>query len=117
MSLIDPNLLQLIGLGSEGDADIADCRHLRWIFHRLLGFPRTGFRLTRRPSLLTMNFDAPPPGSPAVRAQLTRQAELGSGGRIRFPSGLSVSKTGGFFFGPADSGGQPLLRLMTGRCA
>jgi hypothetical protein len=111
MSLIDPNLLQLVGLGSTGDADIADGRHLRWVFHRLLGFPRTSFRLTRRPSLLAIDFNAPPPGTPPIRSQLTRQVELGSGSRIRFPSGLTVSKTGGFVYGPADSGGQPLLRL------
>src|SRR5262245_29731848 len=111
MSLIDPNLLQLIGLGSTGDPDIADGRHLRWIFHRLLGFPRSGFRLARRPSLLTIDFNMPPPGTPTVRSQLTRKSELGSGTRVRFPSGLTISKDGGFVFGPADSGGQPLLRL------
>ncbi|HYQ03289.1 MAG TPA: hypothetical protein VER96_31660 [Polyangiaceae bacterium] len=111
MSIIDPNLLQLVGLGAQGDADLPDGRHLRWLFHRLLGFPRTGFRLARRPSLLGVNFEAPPPGSPPVRAQLTRQAELGAAARVRFPSGLTVSKAGGFVFGPATSGGQSLLRI------
>ena len=79
VSLIDPNLLQLIGLGSKGDQDLPDGRHLRWIFNRLLGFPRTGFRLTRRPSLLTIDFDAPPQGTPPIRSELTRQLELGRG--------------------------------------
>lgn len=113
MSLIDPNLLQLIGLGSTGDPDVADGRHLRWLFHRTLGFPRTGFKLTRRPSLVKLNFEAPPPGTPPIRSQLTRQTELGTGARMRFASGLTVSKEGGFVFGPAESGGQPLLRLDT----
>lgn len=111
MSLIDPNLLQLIGLGSTGDRDLPDGRHLRWIFHRLLGFPRSGFKLMRRPSLLALDFDAPSQGSPPVNAQLTRQLELGNGARIRFASGLTVSKAGGFVYGPADSGGQLLLKL------
>ena len=111
MSLIDPNLLQLIGLGSTDDRDLPDGRHLRWIFHRLLGFPRTGFRLMRRPSLLTIDFDAPPQGTPPIKAQLTRQLELGTGARTRFASGLTVSKAGGFTDGPADSGGQLLLKL------
>jgi hypothetical protein len=111
VSLIDPNLLQLIGLGSKGDQDLPDGRHLRWIFNRLLGFPRSGFRLTRRPSLLTIDFDAPPQGTPPIRSQLTRQLELGGGARTRFPSGLTVSKAVGFAYGPADSGGSPLLRL------
>ena len=102
MSLIDPNLLQLIGLGSKGDQDLPDGRHLRWVFHRLLGFPRTGFRLTRRRSLLNIDFDAPPQGTPPVKSQLARQLELGTGVRRRFTSGLTVSKVGGFTYGPAE---------------
>ncbi len=111
MSLIDPNLLQLIGLGSKGDQDLPDGRHLRWVFHRLLGFPRTGFRLTRRRSLLNIDFDVPPQGTPPVKSQLARQLELGTGVRRRFTSGLTVSKVGGFTYGPADSGGSLLLKL------
>ena len=111
MSLLDPNLLQLVGLGSSGDLDIPDGRHLRWIFHRLLGFPRSGFRLSRRPSMVAMDFDAPVAGSPPVRAQLTRRLELGTGARVRFPSGLTLSQAGGFAYGPAVSGGEPLLRI------
>jgi hypothetical protein len=111
MSLLDPNLLQLVGLGSSGDLDIPDGRHLRWIFHRLLGFPRSGFRLSRRPSMGAMDFDAPVAGSPPVRAQLTRRLELGTGARVRFPSGLTLSQAGGFAYGPAVSGGEPLLRI------
>ena len=111
MSLLDPNLLQLVGLGSSGDPDLPDGRHLRWIFHRLLGFPRSGFRLSRRPSLVAMDFDAPAAGSPPVRAQLTRRLELGTGARVRFPTGLTVSQAGGFAYGPAVAGGEPLLRI------
>lgn len=111
MSLIDPNLLQLIGLGSQGDHDLADGRHLRWMFHRLLGFPRTGFLLMRRPSLLTSDFNPQQPGMPVVHSVLTRRAELGTGNRFRYTQGLTVSKADGFDFGPPESGGQPLLRI------
>ena len=45
---IDPHLLQLVGLGTEGDPYLRDGRHLRWFFAPALGFPRTGFQLLRR---------------------------------------------------------------------
>lgn len=49
---INPSLLQLAALGIEDDAYLPDGRHLRWSFSPDLGFPRTGFRLVRRPSPL-----------------------------------------------------------------
>jgi len=52
---INPALLQLIGLGTAQDAYLPDGRHLRWFMHRELGFPRSGFRLRRRPGLAPWN--------------------------------------------------------------
>lgn len=101
--MIDPNLLQLIGLGSIDDPDIDDGRHLRWMFHRLLGFPRTGFELRRRPSLVDSDFNPHEPGMPSLYVQPTRQPNLGTGTRIRFSNGLTVSKVDGFTYGPPES--------------
>jgi hypothetical protein len=111
MSLIDADLLQLIGHGSTGDPDLPDGRHLRWIFHRLRGFPRSGFRLRRRPSLLGLDFEKQVPQVVTVHSQLTRRAELGTGQRRRFANGLTVFKAGGFAVGPATAGGEPVLRI------
>ena len=103
MTLIDPNLLQLVGLGSEGDRDIADGRHLRWIFNRALGFPRSGFRLLRRLSLVGADFANLPADAPPIRAEQTDAAHLGAGPQVRFASGLTVGNSGGFGFGPAPA--------------
>ena len=49
--LLDPALLQLIGIGADdSDDQLTRGRHLRWFPNETLGFPRRGFLLFRRPS-------------------------------------------------------------------
>ncbi|HEX6095356.1 MAG TPA: hypothetical protein VF432_03445 [Thermoanaerobaculia bacterium] len=95
MSWIDPNLLQLIGRGTRDDEQVPDGKHLRWFFGRLLGFPRSGFLLRRHPSYATADWD---PADPLIREQFLTSGALGPGVTRRFPSGLTVSKAGGFVY-------------------
>jgi hypothetical protein len=97
MSWIDPNLLQLIGRGTRGDEQVPDGKHLRWFFGRLLGFPRRGFLLRRHASYATANWDATP-ADPLILRQSLHATDLGNGSSRRYPSGLTVSQTGGFVY-------------------
>ena len=87
VSLIDPNLLQLIGLGSKGDQDLPDGRHLRWIFHRLLGFPRTGFRLTQATEPADHRFRRAAAGHAARQVAAHATARARHGGAPAVPIG------------------------------
>ena len=107
---VDPNLLSLVGLGLAADPDVPDGRHLRWFFGRYVGFPRSGFRLSRHKSLVDAAWDAPNP-DPLIHAQPTSQADVGLGLTRRFPSGLTISKAGGFTYQSVASGSPSLLRL------
>jgi len=50
-TIVSPDVLHLIGVGSDGsDPYLRRGRHLRWFPNALLGFPRRGFLLRRRPS-------------------------------------------------------------------
>lgn len=93
MSWIDPNLLQLIGQGTHDDEQVPDGKHLRWFFGRLLGFPRSGFLLSRHPTYAFANWDT---FDPLIRQQSLTSAALGPGASRRYPSGLTVSHAGGF---------------------
>lgn len=104
---VDPNLLSLVGLGLMDDPDVPDGRHLRWFFGRYVGFPRSGFWLTRHPSLANAAWDSPTP-DPLLRTQLTGQAEVGLGLTRRFPSGLTVSKAGGFTYQAVGTSSVPM---------
>jgi hypothetical protein len=106
-SWIDPNLLQLFGLGLQTDALVPDGRHLRWFPGRLLGFPRSGFRLRRRPSYAIGQW---PAADPLIRLQRTSQAELVAGTSRRFPNGITVGHATGFAY-EAVTTGSPLLRV------
>ncbi|MFZ2472640.1 MAG: hypothetical protein WAW52_11960 [Methanothrix sp.] len=95
---IDPNLLQMVGLGTIDDPYMQNGRHLRWFFERLLGFPRTGFHLMRRPC----PFHDPKALRPLLTAmglEKTTENELGTAHGLRsFESGLTISKLDGFTF-------------------
>lgn len=50
-TIISPTILHLVGTGSDGsDPYLRPGRHLRWFPSTILGFPRRGFVLQRRPS-------------------------------------------------------------------
>lgn len=50
-TIISSDMLHLLGTGSDGsDHYLRRGRHLRWFPHPVLGFPRRGFVLRRRPS-------------------------------------------------------------------
>lgn len=50
-TIISSDVLHLLGVGSDGsDHYLRRGRHLRWFPHHVLGFPRRGFVLRRRPS-------------------------------------------------------------------
>lgn len=105
---IDPTVLQLAGLGTTTDPYLHDGRHLRWFFGRMLGFPRSGFRLFRRRS----PFD----NAPDLRrllllmgGQITSRPQLGDGSAMTFASGCGISKANGFRYSTVN--GQELLRV------
>ncbi|HYC91750.1 MAG TPA: hypothetical protein VEO54_21200 [Thermoanaerobaculia bacterium] len=102
---IDPNLLQLVGLGTKDDLYTQDGRHLRWFFGRLLGFPRSGFRLRRTRSPIDPQRWKEIEGAGVGRSQLLSQALVGPFTR-RFPNGLTVSKEGALVYTtvPTDGG-------------
>jgi len=101
---IDPNLLQLVGLGTKDDVYLQDGRHLRWFFGRLLGFPRTGFELQRTPSPITpQRWNEIAAAGDVLRFQELSQAIVGPF-RHRFANGLTVSKEGGLVYQATDSG-------------
>jgi hypothetical protein len=110
---IDPNLLQIVGLGTKDDPYLVDGRHLRWFFGSLLGFPRSGFLLRRRRCTFH-DFSVRPvamlSGLSALwgemgNEQMSHQA-LGTGSGLRFTSGLSVLKAGGFNFQTLPTGNE-----------
>lgn len=101
--IVDPNLLQLVGLGTKGDPYLLDGRHLRWFFGRLLGFPRSGFRLRRRRSARDFDGEA----AKFVRHQHLTQAALAS----PLTPGLRVDKRGGLVFQTAFPSDSPGLRV------
>jgi len=110
---IDPELLQLVGLGTKGDSHIADGRHLRWFFGRWLGFPRSGFRLRRSASPTTpARWKAIYTSGDVGRVQELTQAAIGPV-RRRFATGLTVDKAGGLVFQAAGPASVPYLRLDT----
>lgn len=50
-TLVAPEILQLLAVGADdGDRYLTGGRHLRWLPNPLLGFPRRGFVLRRKPS-------------------------------------------------------------------
>jgi hypothetical protein len=104
--IVDPNLLQLIALGTDGDRYTPDGRHLRWFFERLLGFPRSGFRLRRRPS--ARGFDDPALSNLGIirRQSLTRTGLAGP-----HTPGIAVQKQGGLVYQTAFSADGPALRV------
>jgi hypothetical protein len=104
---VDPNLLSLVGLGLADDPDVPDGRHLRWFFGRYVGFPRSGFRLSRHPSLANAAWDSSPP-DPLLRSQLTGEADVGPGLTRRFESGLTISKAGGFAYEALGTPSAPM---------
>jgi hypothetical protein len=108
---IDPNLLQLIGLGTDGDLYAPDGRHLRWFFGRLLGFPRTGFRLRRSESPLTpARWKTVATTGDVLRSQLLSEAVVGHFFH-RFPNGLTVSKEGGLAYQTIEPGPDAFVRV------
>jgi hypothetical protein len=104
---VDPNLLSLVGLGLVDDPDVPDGRHLRWFSGRYVGFPRSGFRLTRHPSLVDADWDSPTT-DPLPRDQPTGEADIGPGLTRRFPSGLTISKAGGFVYQTVGTPSAPM---------
>ena len=107
---VDPNLLSLVGIGTLGDADLADGRHLRWFMGAPLGFPRSGFRLRRHVSKLLLDWDAAP-ADPLVHSAGLTQSDLGTGPNHRFDSGLTVSKDGWLAYVQTTQGSAPMLRV------
>ncbi|HYG61426.1 MAG TPA: hypothetical protein VEL74_02490, partial [Thermoanaerobaculia bacterium] len=100
--IIDPNLLQLVGLGIQGDPYLLDGRHLRWFFGRMLGFPRSGFRLRRRRN--ARDFEGL---VDFIRRQSLTQAALTQ----PLTLGVRVSKHKGLVFQPAFPNDGPALRV------
>ncbi|WP_336361458.1 hypothetical protein [Haladaptatus sp. ZSTT2] len=107
---VNPTLLQLAALGIEADDYLADGHHLRWTFSSDLGFPRSGFKLVRRPS--------PLPWDPKRRDVRVRRAHmLGSeiaDGEFRDQEGLHATAADGLTPGStqhAISVGTDTVRL------
>jgi hypothetical protein len=107
---VDPNLLTLVGLGTADDKDVPDGRHLRWFFGRYVGFPRSGFVLSRHPSLVGAVWD-PPNINPLIHGQPTDENDVGFGLTRRFASGLTISKVGGFAYRAVALGSPPMMRV------
>lgn len=114
---IDPNLLQIIGLGTSGDPYLVDGRHLRWFSGRVLGFPRSGYRLLRRPSPIDWDPELLQAQgvlrSQGTRRDLIQAADtaqfLADGRRLR--SGLTVRRTGGLIYRQVYPGVDPFLQV------
>src|SRR5690349_24192035 len=100
--IIDPNLLQLVGLGIQGDPYLLDGRHLRWFFGRMLGFPRSGFRLRRRRS--ARDFEGL---IDFIRRQSLTKAALTQ----PLTLGVRVSKRKGLVYQTAFPNDAPALRV------
>lgn len=107
---VDPNLLALVGLGTADDKDVPDGRHLRWFFGPYVGFPRSGFALSRHPSLVGAVWD-PPNASPLIHGQPTSENDVGFGLTRRFVSGLTISKVGGFAYRAVTPGSPAMMRV------
>lgn len=112
---IEASFLQLIGLGTQGDPYLRDGRHLRWFMHRELGFPQSGFRLTRRPALVPWN-EKTVLRLGVAREQNLTEVEVGAAapspdGALRFPNGLTVRKATPLGFVTPPPFGLPFLRL------
>jgi hypothetical protein len=107
---VDPNLLALVALGTAGDKDVPDGRHLRWFFGSYVGFPRSGFALSRHPSLVGAVWD-PPNANPLIHGQPTGENDIGFGLTRRFASGLTISKVGGFAYRALTPGSPPMMRV------
>ncbi|MCU1230029.1 MAG: hypothetical protein JWO97_2913 [Acidobacteria bacterium] len=108
---IDPNLLQLVGLGTTSDPYAQDGNHLRWFFGRLLGFPRSGFGLLRRPTPFD-DFASLRRLLPLFGVQVTSRDELGDLSGKMLDSGLGISTASPFQYTaiPSDDDG-PYLKL------
>lgn len=107
---LDPALLQLVGLGTKDDPYLPDGHHLRWFFGRLLGFPRTGFVLGRRRSLLDLDSEELEGMFNLMGFQFLTSDELDTDVEMQqFQSGLTVRKQGGFVYGSAQFNSSPAL--------
>lgn len=110
--LVDPALLQLVGLGTKDDPYLPDGHHLRWFFGRLLGFPRTGFALARRPALIDLNLEQCNEMFDLMGLQVLTKDELGADvDRHSFSSGLTVRKKEGFAYGSGQFNSSPALQV------
>ncbi|HEX8169934.1 MAG TPA: hypothetical protein VF824_05270 [Thermoanaerobaculia bacterium] len=106
---IDPNVLQLVGLGTAGDPYLPDGRHLRWFFGRYLGFPRSGFRLRRRRSPFDPNGRAEEVKQ-RMGSLATTKAVVGTSQWAQF-GGIGLSQEGGFQYTKPSGSADPLLRI------
>lgn len=88
---VNPSLLQLGALGIKDDHYLPDGRHLRWTFSPDLGFPRSGFRLVRRPSPLPWD---PKRQDVSVRRAFLRGSYIVND-EIRHQAGLHVTADDG----------------------
>lgn len=98
-TVVDPIALQLVGTGVTDDHYLRDGRHLRWTFGSDMGFPRSGFRLYRRPS--------PPEVSPKEVFAVRRSPKLETqveNGRIRTSNGLRVNRPDGVSVDDSNEG-------------
>lgn len=105
---IDPNLLQLVGLGTAGDPYLQDGRHLRWFFGRLLGFPRSGFHLRRHRAPFGSDAEVTKQVLNLMGLQEMSEAQLDGGNAKRFPGGITVEKQDGFTYTALPSGARYL---------
>jgi hypothetical protein len=105
---IDPDLLQLVGLGTKDDPYLQDGRHLRWFFGRYLGFPRAGFHLHRHRS----PFDS----AESLRKAMPffRGESMASPVHQHYASGLELAGVADFadpYVTVPDAGPAPFLRI------
>jgi hypothetical protein len=108
---IDPNLLQIVGLGTKDDLYTQDGRHMRWFFGRLLGFPRSGFGLRRTRSPITpQRWNEIAAAGDVLRSQTLSQALVGPFTH-RFPNGLTVSKESGLVYQTVPTDGGSYVRV------
>jgi hypothetical protein len=101
---INPNLLQLVGLGTAGDPYLPDGRYLRWFFGRLLGFPRSGFFLRRHRAPFGSDEQTTKLLIGSMGRLITSEPILDGGNSWRFPSGITVEKREGFAYTTMPNG-------------
>jgi hypothetical protein len=101
---IDPQLLQLVALGTSDDPYLQDGRHLRWFFGRLLGFPRSGFLLRRHRAPFGSDPDVTKRLMGLMGRVITSEPVLDGGSSWHFPSGITIEKEGAFSYSPGSDG-------------